>query len=190
METLDIETILKNRKPTNESLESLAKKKAKNLEEGKEKSLLEVSVEALRKIKENLKLPEKGSLYYPACGQDMSPTLAFPEWDITYLDAIDDGLRDNNKGLKFLKGDLFNPPITSEELFDVVLIISPGEHFQAEENHNYIEKIGENLKEGGFIICNNKHDTAKLLESKKDSYEEIITPENQGELYAFRKHGA
>ncbi len=187
METLDVEAIIKSRKPTSESLDSLVKKKAKNLKEGKEKSFLELRAEELKKIKENLKLPNKGSLYYPACGEDTSPTLAFPEWDITYLDATDYGLRDNDKGLKFLKGDLFNPPFTSEDVFDVVLIISPGIHFQDEENHGYVEKIGENLREGGFVICNDKHDTAKLLESKKDSYEKITISEDLGELHVFKK---
>ncbi len=187
METLDIETIIKNRKPTNESLDSLVKEKAKNLKEGKEKSFLELRVENLKKIKGILKLPDKGSLYYPACGQDTSPTLAFPEWDITYLDATDDELRKNDNVLKFLKGNLFNPPFTSEDVFDVVLIISPGEHFQAEENQGYVDKIGGNLRVGGFIISDDKHDTAKLLESKKNSYEKVLTPEDLGEFYVFKK---
>jgi len=157
--------------------------KAKN--ESKEKSFVELRSEELKAVSEFLELPKRGSLYYPACGDDESPSLAFSEWDVTYLDAVDDSL--DKAGRRFFKGNLLNPPFEEDEVFDVVLIISPGIQFQDKGFYGYINKATENLREGGYVICDNKHDTASLLEEKDDSFEKVDKPDSVKEFYVFEK---
>ena len=99
--------------------------------------------------------------------------------------TLDDSLGSKNR--KFFKRDLFNPPFVKEKVFDVVLILSPGVHFQDKDSHGYIDKATENLKKSGFVICNNKHDTATLLQEKEDSFEKISEPKDSGEFYVFKK---
>jgi len=181
MKELDVESLLKNRTPSKDSLEDLIKKK----NESNEKSFIELRAEELKNLRKSLKLPEKGNLYYPACGSDDSPSLAFPEWEVTYVDAVDDSLEKREK--LFFKRNLFNPPFTKEKVFDVVLIVSPGIQFQDEELYGYIDKATENLKKSGFVICNNKHDTASLLEKREDSFEKIKELEDSGEFNVFKK---
>lgn len=169
---------------TQESISRITKEK-----ESKELSFIELRGRELAKIKNQLSLPDKGNLYYPACGEDYSPSIGFPGWDITYLDAINsmivEKVRPNDV---FLRADLMKPPFdVDERQFDVSLLISPGNHFTS-FTPEYIEKVLELTKQGGYLLCDNYHNTANDINNHLgDKVEQIQLPEDCIEISAFRK---
>ena len=161
--------------------ELLARKRARN-----EKSFVELRAERLKKIKEEFNLPGKGYLYYPACGEDNSPSLAFPEWTVFYMDAENTNISRFSNDNVVIKGDLMNPPFESkQEQFDVVMLVSPGNHF-VDFSPDYIKKAVESLKTNGLLICDDYHGTASdIRENLKSTFKEV--GENQLELKVFQK---
>lgn len=157
----ELEFYTKEYKEQNSTIKDLLVKRL-----AREKSLTELRADQLRKIKEVVSFPEEGRLYYPACGVDNSPSLAFPEFDIVYLDYNNTQISGTNPKDIFLQGDLMHHSFDNEEIqFDVAMLVSPGEHLKS-FSPQYIEAVVKNLKKEGLLICDNYHDTADDVESK------------------------
>jgi len=160
----------------------IAQKKAKG-----EKSFVELRADRLREIKEKFELPDKGTLYYPACGVDNSPSIGLPEWKITYMDAVDLGISGMNQSDTLIKGDLMSPPFNPDETqFDIVMLVSPGAHFSS-FTPEYIEKTIQFLKPNGLLICDDYHNTATdIVEMLESTLKKV--DENESELKVFKKN--
>lgn len=161
--------------------ELIAKKKAQN-----EKSFIELRSDNLKEIAKELNLPSKGSIYYPACGSDNSPSLAFPNWKVIYMDAVDTNMLDMNPNDILIKGDFLKPPFNPDEVqFDFVMLVSPGSHLVS-FSPQYIENVVEYIKPNGFLICDDYHRTATDVREKLgNTLREIDT--TQPELKVFQK---
>jgi hypothetical protein len=169
------------------SLESLLAARAQSLRE--EKPLFELRADELKGIQKELQIPETGSLYYPACGRDNSPRLAFPGWDITYLDAVDTSVPRTSDRDTVIMGDLMNPPFNPEEIqFDIAMLISPGVHF-ASFTPEYLKDVVQFIKPNGLLICDNYHLTADdIRKYLGDTLEEVpLNNGNDKELKVFKK---
>jgi hypothetical protein len=100
-----------------------------------------------KKFAENLGNPKK--MFYPACGTDITPTKAFPEADITYLDVpgpVIEAVRDvvgKTSTVIASKAEDYNAP----EEFDLVLSV----HSHAPHEHEV-----KDLKKGGRLLIANK----------------------------------
>lgn len=152
----------------------------------KEETFIDLRANGLREIKEEFNLPEKAVLFYPACGVDNSPSLAFPEWKIVYMDAVNTTISGINPHDIVIRGDLMNSPFdTNITQYDVAMIVSPGIHF-ASFTPEYIKEVVKYIKPGGLLICDNYHETATdVREELSNTLKEIGN--NQSELKVFQK---
>lgn len=161
--------------------ELIAKRRARN-----EKGLFELRADNLKEIAKELNLPEEGVIYYPACGQDNSPSLAFPKWKVIYMDAVDTSILGMNPNDILVKGDLLKPPFNSDDVkFDAAMLISPGSHLVS-LSPQYIENVVEYIKPKGLLICDDYHSTARDAREKLGSTLKEIDMA-QSELKVFQK---
>lgn len=161
--------------------ELIARKIAQN-----EKSFVELRADNLKEIKSKCELPEKGVLYYPACGQDNSPSLALPNWRVMYMDAVDTSILGINPNDILVKGDLMKPPFNPDDIqFDVAMLVSPGSHLVS-FSPQYIEKVVEYLKPNGLLICDDYHSTASDAREKLGSTLKEVDMDQSG-LRVFQK---
>jgi len=173
--------------PEREIPQELLESKKEQLK--KEGSFIEKRGKELNNIREVVGLPDEGRLYYPACGGDISPSIAFEDWDITYLDSLLNVYENEfselpSESTHLVRGDLTKPPFGEAQSFDVVLIVSPGAHL---ESSQVVEPSTKNLKENGALICDNYHGTRDYVaENMKETFEEIPL-ENNEEFSVFRK---
>ena len=99
-------------------------------------------------FREHLHLDIK-TIYYPCCGNDVTPSSAFPDAKVTYLE-IDPKIVDVLKNAQFdaVVGDATTFKL--EELADAVVVMNPGgiplEAF---------DKFLDNIRSGGYVLCNN-----------------------------------
>lgn len=160
---------------------------AQKLEErNREGSFVDLRARQLNQIRTICDLPIKGTLYYPGCGSDYSPSLTFPEWNIFYLDYNIDSHIFSDKGgvVQCLKGDYTKPPFDTNVNFDVILIVSPGSHISSSE---VVSPTIKHLKPGGVLVCDNYHGTKDYVAKNLSSEFKEIKLETPGELSAFRK---
>lgn len=183
MENLDNKTDI-NSEPEESSTEYFLSMIKNRLEQ---KSFQELRAEELKEIGKKFELPDNGTLYYPACGEDNGASLAFPNWKITYMDAVYTGIQGINTQDVVIKGDLMNPPLNPKNSqFDVALLISPGYHFSS-FSPEYIQNVVEFLKPGGLLICDNYHHTAVDSKEKLGDILEEIDNSKEKELKVFKK---
>ena len=75
-----------------------------------------------------------------------------------------------------------NPPFPNEQLFEVVIIISPGNHLIGRD---YIDQVINRVKTGGHVICDNYHSTADMItEGFSTALQQVY---NGAYFQAFRK---
>ena len=107
-------------------------------------------------FKEKLK-PKSDIIYYPCPGEDISPSVAFPNSKIIYVDTLknitermkEKGLNAyNDSALKFNPGNV-----------DILIMINPMISPDIPSSH---------LANEGYILCNNYHGTASNLKENKD----------------------
>ena len=130
--------------------------------------------------------PKSDIIYYPSCGLDVSISKVFPNSRIIYLDGnklLIDILK--KEGCEAYVG--LSQEFNLDEKADILVLINP--------MHN-APKTLDNLKGGGFVVCNDYHGTASSLK-KIDSFEllgitdvgkiETQNLDESGYLYIFRK---
>ena len=137
----------------------------------------------LQEIKEACAIPEEARIYYPACGEDTTPQKVFQDSCFVYLDINDLSMREKKTANDILiKGDLLNPPFPNEQLFEVVIIISPGYHLIGID---YIDQVINRVKTGGHVICDNYHGTADMI---TEGFSTTLQQVYNGDYFqAFRK---
>lgn len=147
--------------------------------------IYENTVRDLTAFKEHFN-PKSDIIYYPSCGLDVSISKAFPNSKIIYLDGnklLIDTLK--KEGYEAYEG--LSQEFNLEEKADILVLINP--------MHNDPKTL-DNLKEGGFVVCNDYHGTAsslknienfKLLGITKSGKIETNNLNESAYLYIFRK---
>ncbi|HEY4512298.1 MAG TPA: hypothetical protein VJH63_01405 [Candidatus Paceibacterota bacterium] len=97
-------------------------------------------------------------IYYPCCGTDVSVSQAFPESRIIYVDQNEEVVT-SLKEAGFEAYDTDVREFKIGEQADMVLIMNP----QVPAGELLLQ-----LKEKGYVICNNYHHSAKELMSNKE----------------------
>ncbi|MFH1601566.1 MAG: hypothetical protein ABIB61_01280 [Candidatus Shapirobacteria bacterium] len=98
-------------------------------------------------------------VYYPCCGLDISPSVAFPESKVVYVDS--DRMTINK--LILAGYEAHNASALEYQLkqkADIVLIVNPTDI----DLNNICQQAGGN----GFVLCNNYHATATAMASNED----------------------
>lgn len=133
--------------------------------------------------------PDLKLIYYPACSTDISPSKAFTESRIIYVDTDKravDALQEAE--YEAIEADANNFYLESSvgTKADAVILLNPS---GVEETSTL-----ENLKAGGFVICNDYHDSASIIR-ENDNFEllgiirkntetgEFILDKDKPELY-------
>lgn len=93
-------------------------------------------------------------IYYPCCGVDRTPSIAWPDSQVIYADREQhciDQLRQNESLTHCVDVELFDPgPI------DILIMLNPTID---------PDRPCDNVKPGGLVICNNYHLTATRVRS-------------------------
>jgi len=103
--------------------------------------------------------PKADSIYYPCCGQDVSISKAFPESDIVFLDMNHSVV----EALRKEKHSAVEAPVEEYQLekkADILLLLNP----QVAPS----KEIIDNLRDAGYVLCNNYHSTATFFKNEKD----------------------
>jgi hypothetical protein len=89
------------------------------------------------------------TIYYPCCGNDVTPSSAFPDAKVTYLE-IDPKIVDVLKDAQFdaVVGDAAT--FRLEALADAVVVMNPG-GIPLEAFDTFLD----NIRSGGYVLCNN-----------------------------------
>lgn len=110
--------------------------------------------------------PKADLVYHPSCGHDVSPSFAFPDSRVVYADI-------DEKSIMAIKQAGFEAHCVSALEYDpgqvdILIMLNPAIPPTVPASH---------LAEGGFVLCNNYHDTASSLKND-DQFEfcAIIKP--------------
>jgi hypothetical protein len=115
---------------------------------------------------------EKGfapkSIYVPFSSSDISPSRAFPDAEITYVDLKTKEVQNlQNEGFKAVEADAatYDPGV-------VDAVVLPGTGFDKANLQNLVARLSEHIKPGGYLICESSEPLLPILES--DSLRETL----------------
>ncbi|MFA6397907.1 MAG: hypothetical protein WDK96_03655 [Candidatus Paceibacterota bacterium] len=148
--------------------------------------IYEDTIRDLTAFKENFN-PKSDIIYYPSCGLDVSISKVFPDSKIIYLDG-NKLLIDILKKEEYEAHEGLSQEFDLKEKADILILINP---------MNNTLKTLDNLKEGGFVVCDDYHGTASSLKNIENFKLSGITNRRgkietnnlneSGYLYIFRK---
>lgn len=97
-------------------------------------------------------------VYYPCCGDDASPSFAFPHAVVTYVDQREEAIRAlQEQGLNAHVGQA--ETFCLEEEQDLVILINP---------NGFHRNMVNRIRIGGHVYCNGSHETAYDIQQLPD----------------------